>query len=85
MIIDKDLLITSLDYATDHPAMPKESCEMYEVRRTLESTHTVLALTKEELGVVIQALEADCGYAESDEEVRIFDQLLESLYARISS
>lgn len=85
MIIDKDLLITSLDYATDHPAMPVESCEMYAVKDTLENTHTVLALTKEELGVIIQALEADCGYAESAEEVRIFDQLLESLYARVSS
>lgn len=83
MIIDKDLMVNALDYATDHPAMPKETCEMYELRSTLENTHTVLALTKEELGVVIQALEADCGYAESDEEVRIFDQLLESLYALV--
>lgn len=79
MIIDKDLMVNALDYATDHPAMPKETCEMYELRTTLENRPIVLALTKAEAAVVLMALQADCGYAESDEEGEIYDNLMEAL------
>lgn len=79
MIVDKDLMVTALDYATDHPAMPKETCEMYELRTTLENRAIVLALTKAEAAVVLTALQTDCGYAESEEEIEIYDRLMETL------
>ena len=78
MIIDKDLMVIALDYATDHLAMPKETCEMYELLTTLETRPIVLALTKAEAAVVLTALQSDCGYAES-EEVEIYDHLMETL------
>lgn len=79
MIIDKDLMVSALDYATDHPAMPKETCEIYALRSTLENRPIVLALTKAEAAVVLTALHADCGYAESDEEGEIYDNLMEAI------
>ena len=79
MIVDKDLMVNALDYATDHPAMPKETCEMYALRSTLENRPVVLALTKAEAAVVLMALQADFGYAESDEEGEIYDNLMEAL------
>lgn len=79
MIIDKDLMVNALDYAADHPAMPKETCEMYELRTTLENRPIVLALTKAEAAVVLTALQSDCGYAESEEEVEIYGHLMETL------
>ena len=79
MIVDKDLMVNALDYATDHPAMPKETCEMYALRSTLENRPIVLALTKAEAAVVLMALQAVCGYAESDEEGEIYDNLMEAL------
>lgn len=78
MIVDKDLMVNALDYATDHPAMPKETCEMYALRSTLENRPIVLALTKAEAAVVLMALQAVCGFAES-EEVKIYDHLMETL------
>ena len=79
MIIDKDLMVSALDYATDHPAMPKETCEMYELRTTLENRPIVLALTKAEAAVVLTALQSDCGYYAESEEVEIYDNLMEAL------
>lgn len=89
MIIDKDLMVNALEYATDHinpleyatdhPAMPKETCEMYALRATLENLPVVLALTKAEAAVVLMALQADCTYAETAEEVKIYDNLMEAL------
>lgn len=79
MIVGIDLMVNALDYATDHTAMPKETCEMYALRSTLENRPVVLALTKAEAAVVLMALQADCGYAESDEEGEIYDNLMEAL------
>ena len=79
MIIDKDLMVNALDYATDHPAMPKETCEMYALRSTLENRPIVLALTKAEAAVVLTALQSDCGYYAESEEVEIYDNLMEAL------
>ena len=79
MIIDKDLMVNALDYATDHPAMPKETCEMYALRSTLENRPIVLALTKAEAAVVLMTLQVVCGYAESDEEGEIYDNLMEAI------
>lgn len=61
------------------PAMPKETSEMYALRSTLENRLIVLALTKAEAAVVLTALQSDCGYAESEEEIEIYDHLMETL------
>ena len=79
MIIDKDLMVNALDYATDHLAMPKETCEMYELWTTLENRPIVLALTKAEAAVVLTALQSDCGYYAESEEVEIYDTWMEAL------
>lgn len=79
MIIDKDLMVIALDYATDHLAMPKETCEMYELLTTLENRPIVLALTKAEAAAVLTALQSDCGYYAESEEVEIYDNLMEAL------
>lgn len=61
MIIDKELLIDSLDYAADNLS-PE-----YATKATLLNTHTVLALTAEQ---VEAALENEADFAETDKEAK---------------